>query len=227
MTPSFVGAALAIARKDLLIEFRTRTAFLASIVFAVLALAVFYFAWDTTRFPAASIAPGVIWVIFAFAGMLAVHRSFGVEQPERAIDALLLSPVPREAIFFGKALANIVFLVAIQAIVIPAAAIFYNLPFGRGLLLLYGVAFVATIGLVAVVTLFSAMAVNTRLAELLVPMLSLPFLMPLVIGAAQSTTRILDGRPLDEASAWLKLLVAFDIVFVAACTLIFPYTIEE
>ena len=109
----------------------------------------------------------------------------------------------------------------------PALALFYNLPFGRALVALGMVAVLAAIGLVAIGTLFSAMAVNTRMAELLLPMLSLPFFVPIVMAAAQSSARLMAGRPIAEAWPWLRILVAFDIVFVTACTLAFPYTLDE
>lgn len=224
---SFAGDALLIARKDLSIEFRTRSAFLSVLVFALLGIVIFYFAWDSTAVTAADLAPGVLWVVFTFSGLLGLHRSFGVEQQDRAIDGLLASPVSREAIFAGKAAANLVFVLAVQAIAIPAVSLFYNLPLGGVALPLAGIAILAAIGLVAVGTLFSSMAANTRLSELLLPMLSLPFFVPIVIPAAQATAKLLSGRPVGDALVWLRLLLAFDIVFIVACTLAYPFTLEE
>jgi len=220
-------AAWLIARKDLAIEFRTRSAFLSAVVFSLLGLVIFYYAWDPTAVSAPDLAPGVLWVIFTFSGLLGLHRSFGVEAEDHAIDGLLASPVSREAIFLGKALANLIFVGAVQAITIPALVVFYNLPLGGVAAPLIAIAILAAIGLVAVGTLFSAMAVNTRLAELLLPMLALPFFVPIVTAAGQATAKLLSGRPVIEASAWLKLLLAFDLVFVAACTLAYPFTVED
>lgn len=222
-----LSAVWLIARKDLSIEFRTRTAFFSAVVFALLGLVIFYYAWDPTAVSAIDLAPGVLWVIFVFSGLLGLNRSFGVEMADHAIDGLLASPVSRESIFLGKALANLVFIAAVQLVAIPALAIFYNLPLKDVALPILAIAFLAAIGLVAVGTLFSAMAVNTRLAELLLPMLALPFFVPIVIAAAQSTSRLLSGRPVAEAAAWIKLLLAFDIVFVVACTLAYPFTVED
>lgn len=227
MRPGLLASALVIARKDLTIEFRTRTAFLAVLVFAILGVAIFYFAWDVTAVAAIDLAPGVLWVIFTFSGLLSLQRSFGVELADRAMDALLLSPIDREAIFLGKALANLIFVSGIQLLTIPSVALLYNLPLGRALPILFAIALLAAVGLVAVGTLFSAMAANTRLAELLLPMLSLPFFVPVVYGAAQATSTLLAGRPIAEAWPFLKLLMAFDLVFITACTLAFPYTLEE
>ena len=227
MEPSVLSAALLIARKDLAIEFRTRTAFFSAVVFAVLAMVIFFFAWDPTAVGAIDLAPGVLWVIFTFAGLLGLQRSFNVEQADRAIDGLLASPVPREAIYLGKAMANLVFVGAVEVVTILGVALFYNMPLGGNALALAGLALLAAIGLVSVGTLFSAMAVNTRLAELLLPVLSLPFFLPIVMPAAQTTAKLLAGRPIAEAASWLKVLIAFDIVFVVACTLAFPFTLEE
>jgi heme exporter protein B len=115
----------------------------------------------------------------------------------------------------------------VLAIAIPALALFYNLPFGRSLAALGFVGLLAAAGLVAVGTLFSAMAVNTRMAELLLPMLSLPFFVPIVLTSAQASTLLLAGRPFADALPWLKILIAFDIVFAVACTVAYPYTLEE
>ena len=225
--PSLVRAALVVAQKDLLIELRTRTAFISAVVFSMLGLAIFYFAWSPTAVSAADLAPGVVWVVFTLAAILAVQRSFSIEQVERAGEGLLVSPIDREAIYLGKAAANVIFVGAIQLVTVPVAALFYGLPFGETVPVMLGIGGLATIGLVAVGTLFASMAVNTRMAELLLPLLSLPFFMPIVMAAGQATQKLIAGRPMVESSAFLKMLIAFDLVFVVACTLAFPYTIEE
>src|SRR6476646_3192419 len=106
--PSLATAAWLVARKDLAIEFRTRTAYFSALVFSLLSLAIFYFAWDATAVAAIDLAPGVLWVIFTFSGLLGLQRSFGVEQADRAMDGLLAAPVEREAIYLGKVFANFV-----------------------------------------------------------------------------------------------------------------------
>jgi heme exporter protein B len=225
--PALLTSAWIVARKDLAIELRTRSAFLSVVVFTLLGLVIFFFAWDPTAVSALDLAPGVLWVTFTFAGLLGLHRSFGVEIQDRAIDALLVAPIDRESIYLGKAIANTVFVLAVLIIALPAVALFYNLPPLRTITALGPIAILAAVGLVAVGTLFSAMAVNTRLAELLLPMLSLPFFVPIVLASAQASTRLLAGRPFAEAMPWLRILVAFDIVFVLACTVAYPHTIEE
>lgn len=225
--PSLLRAALLIARKDLTVELRSRSAFLSTVTFTVLGIVIFYFAWDSTAVAPADLAPGVLWVIFTFSGLLALNRSFALEQADRAIDALLAAPIDREAVFLGKALANLLFVCAVQALAIPSVALFYNLPLGGSWAALAALAVAAAVGLVSVGTLFSAIATNTRLAELLLPMLALPFFVPIVLPAAQVTARLLAGRPAIEAWPWLRILLGFDVVFLVACTLLFPYTLEE
>lgn len=225
--PSTLAAAWLIARKDLAIEFRTRSAFLSALVISLLAIVIFYFTWDATAVTPLDIAPGVLWVTFTFSGLLGLHRSFGVEAAERAMDALLVSPVPREAIFLGKALANLIFVLGVQLVALPAVALFYNLPFAASAGALAMVMLLAAIGLTCIGTLFAGITANTRMAELLLPVIALPFFVPIVLPAASATARLLAGRPLAESMAWLRILLAFDLVFLYACTIAFPFTLED
>ena len=225
--PSTIAAALTVARKDLLIEFRTRSAFISAVVFAIIGLAIFFFVWSPGQVNPLYIAPGVLWVVFTFSGLLGVQRSFALEQPDRAIDGLLLAPIAREAVYLGKAISNVIFVGAIQLVAIPALALFYNLSFDLTLVAILGISLLATVGLAAVGTLFSAMAVNARMAELLLPLLSLPFFFPIVMPAAQATVNALAGFPLSDSAAQIKQLAAFDVVFLTACMLAYPFTIDE
>ena len=226
-TPGLLAAAWIVARKDLAIEFRTRSAYLSALVFSLLAIVIFYFAWDPTAIGSSDLAPGVLWVTFTFSGLLGLHRSFGVEQQDGAMDALLIAPVPRESLFLGKALANLVFVLGVQAVALPAVALFYNLPIGPALGPLAALMVLASVGLVAVGTMFAGMTANTRLAELLLPVLALPFFVPIVLPAAKTTALLLAGRPVSEAVAWLRILLAFDLVFAYACMLVFPFTLDD
>jgi heme exporter protein B len=143
------------------------------------------------------------------------------------MDALLTAPVPRESIFLGKAFANFVFVVGVQSVALPAIALFYNLPLGGAILPLAGVMILAAIGLVCVGTLFAGITSNTRLAELLLPVLALPFFLPVVMPAAQATAQLLAGRPISESIGWLRILLAYDLVFLYVSTLAFPFTLDD
>ena len=220
-------AALAIAGKDLAVEWRTKTAFVSSMTFAVLVLAVLYFARDPTEVSALEIAPSALWVTFTFAAMIGLNRAFLLERENRAMDGILLTAVPSEAVFFGKLAANLVFVGTVELVSLLLFFLFYDVPIGGGLPALLGITAMATVAFVAVGTLLSSMVVRTRFAELMLPLLLLPFLVPPVVGAVQVTARILAERPLSEVSGWLKLLAAFDVVFVTLSTLLFDATLEE
>jgi len=224
---SFWTAALAIAAKDMKIEWRTKTAFASAMVFAVLVLAVFYFARDPTAVAAIDIAPGALWVTFTFAAMLGLNRAFMLENENRAMDALLLAPIAPSAIFVGKFLGNLAFVGVVELVSLPLFILFYNLPIIEQLPALMGVIAMATVAFVAVGTLLSSMVVRTRFAELMLPILLLPFLIPPVVGAVQLTSRILSGRPLSDLAGWLKLLASFDIIFVVLCFFLFEATLDE
>lgn len=223
----FARAVLLLAAKDLRIEWRTRTAFVSALAFAVLVLAVIFFSRDATAVSAGAIAPGALWVTFAFATMLGMHRAFGVERDRHALDGLLLSPASREAIFWGKWLGNFVFVAAIEVVALPVAFLFYDLPGWDRLPLVGGVILLATIAFVAVGTLVGAMTARTRHGELLLVLLLLPFLFPPAVAGVQITARILEGRPLSEVAGWLKLTAAFDVVFLTLASLLFPATLDE
>jgi len=222
-----VRVAWAIAAKDVLLEFRSRTAFASALVFTALVLAILNFARDPTAVSAHSLAPGALWITFTFAGMLGLNRAFGLERENRALDGLLLSPASRTAVYVGKVAANLVFVGAVEAVALPLFALFFNVPVVPVLGPLVLVIALATLGFVAVGTLMSSMAVNTRLAELMLPVLLLPFLVPPVTAAVQLTAHLFAGRPFSAAFGWLRLLLGYDVIFVAACILLFESTIEE
>lgn len=223
----FFRAAFAIAGKDLAIEWRTKTAFIAALVFAILVLAILFFARDPTAVSAVDIASGALWVTFTFAAMLGLNRAFVLEWENRGLDGILLTPAPRSAIFLGKLLANLSFVFAVELITLPLFVLFYDVNLWNRILELLVVIIMATVAFVAIGTLLSSMVVRTRFAELMLPLLLLPFLVPPVIGAVQSTARILADRPLSEISGWLRLLGAFDIVFFTVSLLLFEVILEE
>jgi heme exporter protein B len=225
--PEAFRLALAVAAKDIRAELRSRTALLSAIVFAALVLVVFNFARDPTALAVVDLAPSVLWVTFALAAMLALNRAFTIERENAALDGLLLAPLPRGALFAGKLLANLAFVCTVEAITLPLFVLFFNVDLTSTWLGISGVTLLATIGFVAVGTIFSAMAVRTRFAELMLPVLLLPFMVPPLIGAVQVTSRLLAGRPLSEMLGWLRLLALYDIVFVTLCAMAFSAVVDE
>jgi heme exporter protein B len=159
--------------------------------------------------------------------MLALNRAFQLELENQALDGLLLAPVSRASLYLGKLLANLIFVAVVEAIGVPLFALFFNvavLPFAAPLA---AVIALASVGFVAVGTLFSAMTARTRFAELLLPVLLLPFMIPPLIWAVLATASVLGGRPLSEVVGWLRLLGAYDIVFVTLAFVLFPATVSE
>ncbi len=216
-----------IAAKDLRAEFRSRTALVSALVFAALVLVVFNVARDPTAVSATDLAPSALWVTFAFGAIVALNRAFSMEREHAALDGLLLAPVPREALYLGKLLANLAFVGIVDAVTLPLFILFFDVDLRHALPGLVIVAVLASIGFVAVGTLFSAMAVRTRFAELMLPVLLLPFMVPPLIGAASLTARLLADRPLNEMFGLLRLLALYDLVFVILGTLLFPSVVDE
>lgn len=223
----FLRLAVAIAAKDVRLELRSRTALLSAIVFSALVLVVFNFARDPTALAAVDLAPSVLWVTFAFGAVIALNRAFYVERENAALDGILLAPVPRSALYVGKLLANLAFVTVVEAVALPLFVLFFNVGLGHALPGILAVTVLATVGFVAVGTIFSAMVVRTRFAELMLPVLLLPFMVPPLVGAVQVTAKLLAGRPLSEMLGWLRLLTLFDIVFVTLCILVFPAVVDE
>jgi heme exporter protein B len=225
--PDALRLAFAIAAKDIRLELRSRTALLSAIVFSALVLVVFNFARDPTALAAIDLAPSVLWITFAFGAVIALNRAFYVERENAALDGILLAPVPRSALYVGKLLANLAFVGVVEAVALPLFVLFFNVSLGHALPGILGVTALATIGFVAVGTIFSAMVVRTRFAELMLPVLLLPFMVPPLVGAVQVTARLLAGRPLSEMEGWLRLLTLYDVVFVTLCILVFPAVVDE
>jgi heme exporter protein B len=224
---STAAVAFAVAAKDLKVELRTKTAFVSSIVFAVLVLAVLYFARDKTTVGDFDLAPGALWVTFTFAGMLGLNRAFLLERENRALDGLRLTPASATGVFLGKVMGNLVFLGVVELVSLPLFILFYDVPIWRQLPILMAVIAMATVGFVAVGTLLSAMVVRTRYSEVMLPVLLLPFLVPPIVSAVQLTWRILALRPLSELTGWLSLLGSFDIIFFTLSLMLFEAILVE
>jgi heme exporter protein B len=223
---TFLAQAWAVARKDLILELRSRERFISMATFAVLVAVVFSFALDPAV-RARSIAGAMIWVTVIFAGTLGMGRAFALEREADALTGVLVSPVDRGALFLGKWLANLAVVLAVEAVIFPVYALFFGLSYGRSLPALVAVVVLATLGFIALGTLFGAIAAHTRLGETLLPILMLPLLIPVVIFAAAATQRLLAGRPVAEISSQLRMLAAFDLIFLFMCTAIFGAVLEE
>jgi heme exporter protein B len=221
--PSFLKATFAIIYKDLAAEFRSRELLTAMLTFSVLVILIFNFALDLNVDVRQKVTAGVLWTTFAFAGTLGLNRSMAVEKDRGCMDGLLLAPVDRSAIFFGKAISNLAFMLIIEAIVLPLYAFFYNetrifqLEFIAVLLL-------GSIGYISVGTLLSAMSVQTRTRELLLPILLFPIVVPVLIASVLASGAIINEL---DFSAPLNLLIIYDVIFVAVSFMFFDFIVEE
>jgi heme exporter protein B len=221
----FLRQVAAILWKDVVAELRTKDIFSAMFVFALLSVLIFQFAFDLRVENVKQVAPGVLWVAISFAGVLGLNRSFALEKDKGSMEGLLLAPMDRSAIYFGKMLGNVLFMLMMEALVIPVFIVLFNLPlYLPGVLV---VVLLGTLGFAGVGTLFSAIAVNTRAREVLLPILLFPILVPVLISAVKLTGGFLDNIPLSENINWLQLLVVFDVVFIAIAFMTFDYVVEE
>jgi heme exporter protein B len=223
---SFLRQVAVVAGKDLTLELRSRERVASMLTFSVLVAVVFSFALDPTL-PARGVGGAMIWVTVILAGLLGVGRAFSLESEQDALTGMLLAPLDRGALYLGKFLANLVLLMVTEAVIFPVYGLFFQLPLWRPLGGLVLVVVLASVGFVALGTLFGAVTASTRLGETLLPILLLPLLLPVIIYAASATQRLLVGRPLGEVMGSVKMLLAFDLVFLVVCTLIFPSVVEE
>jgi heme exporter protein B len=219
--------ALAVAGKDLRVELRSRTAFVSAVTLAALILLIFNFARDAAVVSREALVPSVLWVTLAFVGVTVLNRSFTMERENGALDGLLLAPVSRSAVFLGKYLANLAFVLVVELVTVLLVVLFFGADLRGTLGALLATVFLASAGFVAIGTVFAAMTARTRFAELMLPLLLLPFLVPPVIAGVQVTTRLLAGRPVSEIVGWLRILGLYDLVFFTLCLLVFPSLMDE
>lgn len=205
-------ALFAIAAKDLRTEWRTKESLNASVSFALVILVLFSFAFDLDRDEKLAISGGLLWLVYSFAGALIVNRSFSRELPNDCLDVLVASPAPGWAIFLGKSCACFLLLLLVEMISLPVFGLFYNINWGHAFLPLLLVIALATWGITVVGTAFSAVTVNVRLRELMLPVLLYPLLIPLLIGAMEMTTGLLNG---NAVLSDVRILIVFDTIFTA------------
>jgi heme exporter protein B len=216
---------MAIAHKDIIAELRSREIITSVLVFAVLVLVIFNFAFTVDPATMAVLAPGIMWVAFTFAGVLALNRSFIPEKEENCLEGLLACPAEREVIYTGKMLGSLFFLLAVEAVILPVFALLFNVNVFQ--LETIAVTILGTIGFTAVGTVFSALAVNTRAREMVLPVLFLPVVSPVIIAAVESSALAVAGRSWSDMAVWLIILLAFDTIFLVVPFLVFSYVIEE
>ncbi|MCI0697206.1 heme exporter protein CcmB [candidate division KSB1 bacterium] len=213
--------------KDLLAQFRTKEMISSMLIFALIVVVVFNVTFDPGSRAAAEAGPGILWVAFTFAGVLGLHRALIHEVERGCLHGLMLAPVERGIIFLGKAISNAIFIFLIELLTFLPFTVFFNIDFWKGLDKLAAIFFLGTIGFAAVGTLLSAISVNTRTREIMLPILLFPIEFPVILSAVNATAGALKGQSWSEIAGWLKILAAFDLIFLLVCFVTFEYVLEE
>jgi heme exporter protein B len=216
-----------IALKDWRIEGRARDVMMATLFFAGMVVMILAFAFGPESSRLREAAPGILWVAIAFASILAASRAFGSEAEDGALEALLLYPVPHEAVYLGKLLGNLGLMLLLSLVLVPATLLLYGVTL-RGLELEFvGAVILGVIGFSIIATFQSALTVGLRARESLLPLLIFPIVVPIVLGAVKATVGIVTLDPSVDLGGWLRLLLAFDLIYLVTCTLAFPYAVEQ
>jgi heme exporter protein B len=223
---STVRAAGILLGKELRLEFRSRELLSATIIFALVVVVLFSFAFDPTAAESRRYGPGLLWIAFLFAGSLMLNPSFSREQSNETLDALRLAPISPFAILLGKMLANFVFMSLAELVLVPVFAVLYNISLAGIVWRLVLVLMLGTVGLTVTGTVFSAVSAHARMRELLLPLLLLPILSPLLIASVESTASLFQEQPAIDRT-WVAFLAGFDIVFLTASWLLCDYLLEE
>lgn len=222
---AFWNAVRAVLFKDLAAEWRSREILTAQLTFSLLVLIIFNFALEFNPKARYSVAVGVLWTLFAFAGILGLNRSWGLERENQCLEGLLLAPVERSAIYVGKALSSLTLLFVTAALVLPIYAALYNINlFHPGFLLVLVLGFVGYVGLG---TLIAAMSVQARTRDILLPLLLFPLFFPVLVMAVRASAAFLTGSSWAEVLPWLRSLLVYDVIFLTASFLAFEFVVEE
>lgn len=219
-------AAFILLGKELRTELRARELLNATIMFGLVVVVLFSFAFDPTVAESRRYGPGLLWIAFLFAGSLMLHPSFAREQTNDTLAALRLAPVSSFAILLGKMFANFIFMSLAEIILVPVFAVLYNVSLGGVVGRLIAVLILGTVGLVVTGTVFSAISAHARMRELLLPLLLFPILAPLLIAAVEATAALFAEPPALDPT-WVTFLAGFDIVFLTAAWILCDYLFEE
>lgn len=223
---SYFKVIAAIVKKDILMEMRTKQVINAALVFAVLFVVVFSFTMEIGSNMEQKLSGGIFWVSVAFAGILSFNKTIGSETDNGSFEALMLAPVDKSAVFFGKVISNMLFLLLVEVILIPLFLVFYNVNI-IGHPLMAVVIILSTYAYSLIGTLFSIISVRTSSKEIMMPVLFLPFMVPVIIAAVLATNVFILGGQIQFSYNWIKLTAVFDIIFTAIIYGIFSLIIED
>jgi heme exporter protein B len=216
----------AIVFKDIVIEMRSKESISSMLMFGILVLVIFMFAFEGSGLDKSLIGAGELWVAYSFAAILGLNRSLAMELDNDCLQGLLLAPLGRGALYLGKVASNFTFMIIAEFIVLPVFFILNNLSFDQRFLAIAGISILGTLGMAAVGTILSTISANTRMKEVMLPILQIPLTVPVVIAAAEATSQILN-KETPEISAWLTILAGFSIVYLVISYLVFEFAVEE
>lgn len=222
-----LGIIWTLFRKDLRIEWRQRETLASVCVFGVLVVFLFYFAFGSSGEESLRLLPGVFWIAFAFAGILAFNRSFAAERQNACLDGLRLAPIDPGLIYIAKLIACFVFLAVAEAVIVFVAALWFDLSFVPSFKWFICILLLGTLGYVAVGVIFGAVAANTRMREVMLPVLQFPVIVPIFIAAIEATSGVLRGGPAAQFLSWVRLLIVFSVIFIVLSFMLFEYVLEE
>ncbi len=225
MNTPFIQAVLAILRKDLRTELRSRELISSMGLFSLLSILIFSFALELDRVARQEAISGVLWVTVVFASILGLNRSLAMERDQGNLDAMLLAPINRAAIFLGKLIGNYLFALAVGLLLLPVMTVLFNMPLFQPWLIL--ILFLGTLGFSTVGTLLATMTVQTRARESLLPIVMLPIALPVLLASVHASTNILTNAPIDDWIAWPQILVVVDVIYLILCFLLFEFVIED
>ena len=217
----------AILVKDLRLEWRNRETLASVCVFGILVVFLFNFAFEPGREETLRLLPGLLWISFAFAGVLCFNRSFAVERENSCLEGMARAPVDPGLIYLGKMLANLLFLSIAECVIVFAVSLWYNFSFIPSFRWFAPITVLVTLGYVAVGTTFGAVAANTHMREVMLPVLQFPVAAPVLIAGIEASTGALKGDPLSSYAGWIKLAAGFAVIFNVLSYLLFEYVLEE
>lgn len=220
-----LGKVLSIIRKDVISEMRTKEIIFSVLLFTLLVINIFNFAFGGSQENIELVAPGILWATFTFAGVLGLQRAFVPEKEQGCLEGLMICPMGRETIYFGKLLGSLFFLLIVEAIALLVFTFLFNVSVLS--LKFVVITLMTTIGFVAIGTLFSALAVNTKAREMILPILFFPAILPILISAVQASALALSDEPWSALASWLQTIGVFDIVFLGVSYIIFDFVLEE
>lgn len=213
--------------KDIINELRTKEIVLSMAAFSVVLVVIFNFSLVINKDNVGHLVPSLLWISIIFVGTLGLSRTFALEKENSAITGILISPVDRSMLYFAKVISNLLYVLIIQFLLLSLFLFMFNINLTGNILILIFIMFLGAVGFSTLGTLFSTMAINTKLRELLLPVILFPVIIPVIINAVKATSIIFSGGGYIEIKPFMNILIAFDIIFLVTSALVYEFVVEE